>query len=71
MLPNLKRRAGKAEFSDEDVEAWTPGAVGERSASDKKLRKVARQAAAQARKVAAAEAGPAASDADGAAEDDR
>ncbi|MDM7890236.1 tRNA (adenine-N1)-methyltransferase [Curtobacterium caseinilyticum] len=57
VLPNLKRRAGKAEFSDEDVEAWTPGAVGERSASDKKLRKVARQAAAQARKVAAAEAG--------------
>jgi tRNA (adenine57-N1/adenine58-N1)-methyltransferase len=38
--------------------------VGERSASDKKLRKVARQAAAQARKVAAAEA-------DGAAESDR
>ncbi|WIE74220.1 tRNA (adenine-N1)-methyltransferase [Curtobacterium sp. MCSS17_007] len=56
VLPNLKRRAGKVEFSDEDVEAWTPGAVGERSASDKKLRKVARQAAAQARKVAAAEA---------------
>ncbi|PZE39493.1 tRNA (adenine-N1)-methyltransferase [Curtobacterium sp. MCPF17_031] len=56
VLPNLKRRAGKAEFSDEDVEAWTPGAVGERAASDKKLRKVARQAAAQARKVAAAEA---------------
>ncbi len=62
VLPNLKRRAGKAEFSDEDVEAWTPGAVGERGASDKKLRKVARQAAAQARKVAAAEAASAASD---------
>lgn len=56
VLPNLKRRAGKAEFSDEDIEAWTPGAVGERATSDKKLRKVARQSAAQARKVAAAEA---------------
>uniref|UniRef100_A0A942SZN0 tRNA (Adenine-N1)-methyltransferase n=1 Tax=Neobacillus citreus TaxID=2833578 RepID=A0A942SZN0_9BACI len=56
VLPNLKRRAGKAEFSEEDIEAWTPGAVGERSTSDKKLRKVARQAAAQARRVAEAEA---------------
>ncbi len=78
VLPNLKRRAGKAEFADEDVEAWTPGAVGERSASDKKLRKVARQAAAQARRVAAAEAAsdavdaaPAADDASGARGDDR
>lgn len=52
--PDLKRRRGKVEFSDEDVELWTPGAVGERSSSDKKLRKVARQAAAQARRVAAA-----------------
>jgi tRNA (adenine57-N1/adenine58-N1)-methyltransferase len=60
VLPNLKRRAGKAEFSDEDIEAWTPGAVGERATSDKKLRKVARQSAAQARKVAAAEASSAA-----------
>ena len=50
VLPNLKRRASKAEFSDEDVEAWTPGAVGDRTASDKQLRKVARQAAAQARR---------------------
>ena len=28
VLPNLKRRAGKAEFSDEDIEAWTPGRRG-------------------------------------------
>jgi len=65
VLPNLKRRAGKVEFSDEDIEAWTPGAVGERATSDKKLRKVARQSAAQARKVAAAEAGSAAAVAEG------
>ncbi|MFZ7088748.1 tRNA (adenine-N1)-methyltransferase [Curtobacterium sp. RRHDQ10] len=56
VLPNLKRRRTKAEFADEDVEIWTPGAVGDRATSDKKLRKVARQAAAQARRVAGAEA---------------
>jgi len=55
VLPNLRRRRAKAEFADEDVEIWTPGAVGDRSTSDKKLRKVARQAAAQARRVSAAE----------------
>jgi tRNA (adenine57-N1/adenine58-N1)-methyltransferase catalytic subunit len=71
VLPNLKRRRGKVEFSDEDVELWTPGAVGERASSDKKLRKVARQAAAQARKVAAASAADeiAAEQADAAAND--
>ena len=53
VLPNLKRRRGKTEFADEDVEAWTPGALGERSATDKKLRRVARQATAQAAKVQA------------------
>jgi tRNA (adenine57-N1/adenine58-N1)-methyltransferase len=53
VLPDLRRRR-KPEFADEDVELWTPGAVGDRSTSDKKLRKVARQTAAQASKVAAA-----------------
>jgi tRNA (adenine57-N1/adenine58-N1)-methyltransferase catalytic subunit len=56
VLPNLKRRRGKVEFAEEDIEAWTPGAVGERATSDKKLRKVARQAASQARRVAEADA---------------
>lgn len=41
---NLKKKA-KAEFSDEDLSAWTPEAVGERSVSDKKLRRAARDAA--------------------------
>ncbi|VXB41137.1 tRNA (adenine-N1)-methyltransferase [Frigoribacterium sp. 9N] len=44
VLPQLKRRPSKSDYSDADVEAWTPGALGERSASDKKLRKTARQA---------------------------
>ena len=44
VLPQLKRRPSKSDYSEADVEAWTPGALGDRSASDKKLRKTARQA---------------------------
>jgi tRNA (adenine57-N1/adenine58-N1)-methyltransferase len=44
VLPELKRRPSKTEFSDEDVEAWTPGALGERSVSAKSLRKRVRLA---------------------------
>lgn len=47
ILPELRRRTPKQGFDDADVEAWTPGAVGERATSDKRLRKTARQAAAQ------------------------
>ena len=54
VLPELKRRASKSDFSDEDVELWTPGALGDRQASDKRLRKTAREAvrAADAAKAA-------------------
>ena len=57
VLPELKRRASKSDFSDEDVELWTPGALGERTASDKRLRKTAREAgrAADAAKSAASD----------------
>lgn len=48
VLPELKRRASKTEFSDEDVEAWTPGALGERGISPKSLRKRVRAANASA-----------------------
>ncbi len=48
-LPQFKRRV-KTEFTDEDVEVWTPGAVGERTASDKRLRKTVRQARSTAEK---------------------
>jgi tRNA (adenine57-N1/adenine58-N1)-methyltransferase len=54
VLPQLKRRPSKSDFSDEDVELWTPGALGERSASDKKLRKTARQARTAADSAVAA-----------------
>lgn len=55
VLPQLKRRASKTEFSDEDVELWTPGALGERSGTDKKLRKTARAARSAADHAVAAE----------------
>jgi len=48
VLPELKRRPSKSDFSDEDVEAWTPGALGERQSSPKSLRKRVRAAAASA-----------------------
>jgi tRNA (adenine57-N1/adenine58-N1)-methyltransferase len=53
VLPELKRRASKSDFSEEDVELWTPGSLGERSASAKKLRKTARQAQDAAAKATA------------------
>lgn len=51
-LPQFKRRV-KPEFADEDVELWTPGALGQRAATDKRLRKAARQAESTARRTAA------------------
>jgi len=58
VVPALKRRASKSDYTDEDVEIWTPGALGDRSASDKALRKAAREAQAAAR-AASQEATPA------------
>jgi tRNA (adenine57-N1/adenine58-N1)-methyltransferase catalytic subunit len=57
VLPELKRRPSKSDFSDDDVEAWTPGAVGDRTSSAKRLRKTARaaQASAAAAQAAASE----------------
>lgn len=43
-----KARRSKPEFDDADIESWTPGAVGDREASPKKLRRAARDAAALA-----------------------
>jgi len=48
VLPELKRRPSKSDYSDADVEAWTPGALGERESSPKSLRKRMREAAASA-----------------------
>jgi tRNA (adenine57-N1/adenine58-N1)-methyltransferase len=46
--PQLKRRPSKTDYSDADVEAWTPGALGERLPTDKSLRKTVREAHAAA-----------------------
>lgn len=48
VLPELKRRPSKSDYSDADVEAWTPGALGDRTPSAKILRKRVRAAAAGA-----------------------
>lgn len=47
--PHLSRRAPKRDsYNAEDMEIWTPGALGERSASPRKLRRAAREARAEA-----------------------
>jgi tRNA (adenine57-N1/adenine58-N1)-methyltransferase len=43
---SVKRRPSKTDFNEDDVNAWTPGAVGEPLVSDKKLRRAARDAIA-------------------------
>ncbi len=56
VLPEQKRRASKSSYGDEDVELWTPGAVGDRDITDKNLRKRVREAqrAAQGARMASA-----------------
>jgi tRNA (adenine57-N1/adenine58-N1)-methyltransferase catalytic subunit len=57
--PDVRKRAvRKTAYGDEDVEAWTPGAVGDRQITDKNLRKRVREAeraADGARQAAASE----------------
>lgn len=48
VLPKFKGKQ-KPEFSDEDLAAWNPDHLGERSVSDKKLRKTLRNATATAK----------------------
>ncbi len=47
-----KRRASKSDFSEEDLNAWTPATLGERNVSDRKLRRAARDARSLAEKSA-------------------
>ncbi|WP_136052800.1 tRNA (adenine-N1)-methyltransferase [Microbacterium sp. K36] len=56
VAPSVKRRASKSSYGDDDVELWTPGAVGDREITDKNLRKRAREAgkAAEGARLAAA-----------------
>lgn len=63
--PEVRRRASKSSYSDEDVELWTPGAVGDREITDKNLRKRVREAqkaASGARTAAASREGDTASE---------
>lgn len=39
VLPDIKRRASKSDFSEEDLQAWTPGVLGGKELSPKSLRK--------------------------------
>jgi len=48
VLPEFKAKRKKGEFSDEDMTAWNPEHLGERSVSDKKIRKNLRNAQAAA-----------------------
>lgn len=52
--PEVQRRASKTSYGDEDVELWTPGAVGDRQITDKNLRKRLRLAQRAAEGVAGA-----------------
>ncbi len=69
VLPAPARRASKTEYGDEDVELWTPGAVGDRVKTDKRVRKVVREAQAIAGRGGTASAASAPS-ADGAGGDE-
>ncbi len=64
IAPEVRRRASKSSYGDEDVELWTPGAVGDREITDKNLRKRIREAerAAEGLRVAGGDAQPASSE---------
>lgn len=50
-LPDFKlRRGNKVEGSEEDYEAWLPGAIGQRPISEKKLRKTVRKVTEESEK---------------------
>ncbi|MBN9606804.1 MAG: tRNA (adenine-N1)-methyltransferase [Actinomycetales bacterium] len=51
--PEPARRGSKTEYGEEDVELWTPGALGERPKSDKRMRRVVRDAEKLARETGA------------------
>ncbi|MGB3414841.1 MAG: tRNA (adenine-N1)-methyltransferase [Microbacteriaceae bacterium] len=44
LLPKRKKLQSKENFDDADIELWTPGAVGEHTKSDKRIRKLIRGA---------------------------
>ncbi|MBN9180406.1 MAG: tRNA (adenine-N1)-methyltransferase [Microbacterium sp.] len=67
MPPDVRKRAvRKTAYGDDDVEQWTPGAVGDREITDKNLRKRVREAerAAEGARLAAEGLSGASGDAD-------
>jgi tRNA (adenine57-N1/adenine58-N1)-methyltransferase len=52
VLPKPARRASKSDYDDEDVELWTPGALGVRDKTDKRIRRVVRDAQQLAERTA-------------------
>src|SRR5690606_19007448 len=44
VLPKPARRASKTDYDDDDVELWSPGALRVRDKTDKRIRRVARDA---------------------------
>lgn len=52
VLPDLKRRASKSDYGDDDVEVWTPGSLGERELSPKSIRRRLKNSAESAEAVA-------------------
>jgi len=64
VLPKPARRASKTDYDDEDVELWTPGALGVRDKTDKRIRRVVRDAQQLAERTARrTEPGPSGADA--------
>lgn len=51
-----KRRASKSDYTQEDLQAWTPLTLGEREVTDKKARRASRDARHLAERAAAADA---------------
>ena len=51
-----KRRASKSEYTQEDLQAWTPLTLGEREVTDKKARRASRDARHLADRAAQADA---------------
>lgn len=54
-IPAIKTHHQKPEYSTEDIEAWTPGATGQRVANDKTVRRKVREANARAQRSVASD----------------
>ena len=52
VMPEREGRKVKPVYAEEDIEAWTPGAVGARVETEKKVRDLAKESAKRARKAA-------------------